>query len=46
MVASMNQIREALLAAYPGGSWRDKVLKMSDSQAIAVYYRLKSQGKI
>lgn len=38
--------REALLAAYPGDSWKYKVKKMSDSQVTAVYLRLKGQGKI
>lgn len=38
--------REALIAAYPGKSWRKKVTKMSDSQVVAVYLRLKQQGKV
>lgn len=38
--------REALFAAYPGRRWRDRVMKMSDSQVVAVYMRLQSQGKV
>lgn len=38
--------REALFAVYPSKKWSDKVKAMSDSQVIAVYLRLKAQGKI
>lgn len=38
--------REAVKAAYNSPKWAAKVDKMSDQQAIAVYMRLKAQGKI
>jgi hypothetical protein len=45
----MNDIekkREALIAVYPGPKWHRKVIAMSESQVIAVYMRLKAQGKV
>lgn len=43
----VSQKREALKAAYSTSRrWATKVNKMSDSQVIAVYLRLKSQGKV
>lgn len=51
-MATSNQERDALLAAYPPvtdkkkSAWVDKVNKMSDAQIHAIYIRLKSQGKI
>lgn len=38
--------REALRKAYPSKKWTLKVNKMSDNQVIAIYKRLKLQGKI
>lgn len=38
--------RQALLEAYSGQKWFDKVKKMSDAQVVAVYLRLKSQKVI
>jgi hypothetical protein len=38
--------RRELLKAYKTKSWRRKVLSMSESQVIAVYLRLKNNGKI
>lgn len=38
--------REALIGAYPSKKWKDKVIAMSETQVIAVYLRLKAQGKI
>lgn len=38
--------REALKQAYPSKRWADKVKKMPDDQVVAVYLRLKKQGKI
>lgn len=38
--------REAVKAAYNSPHWRIKVNKMSDSQVVAIYKRLQSQGKI
>lgn len=37
---SVEQMRDALMKAYPGQRWSDKVKKMSDNQVIAVYYRM------
>lgn len=45
-MASENQKREALLTAYPSQKWWDKVKKMPDSQVVAIYLNLKSQGKV
>ena len=38
--------REQLKKAYPSKTWEDKVNKMSTQQAIAVYIRLRSNGKL
>jgi hypothetical protein len=38
--------REALKGAYSGEKWIDKVNRMSDAQVVAVYMRLRAQGKI
>lgn len=38
--------REALKGAYSGAGWASKVQKMDDAQVIAVYLRLKAQGKV
>lgn len=38
--------REAVKFAYPSPTWANKVMKMTDSQIIAVYLRLKSQNKV
>ena len=39
--------REAVIGAYPGSrKWKTKVIKMSEAQLIAVYLRLKAQGKV
>lgn len=38
--------RTAVRQAYYGQKWYDKVDKMTDSQIIAVYLRLKSQNKV
>lgn len=38
--------RQAVLSAYPGKRWAEKVQKMSDNQIIAVYFRLKNNGKV
>lgn len=38
--------REAIKKVYPSKTWEDKVNKMSTQQAIAVYIRLRSQGKL
>lgn len=41
-----NQERELLKKAYPNKRWAEKVDKMSAEQVVAVYLRLKSQGKV
>ena len=46
MDQSTERARQALLKAYPGKVWADKVNKMTDSQVVAIYMRLKAQGKI
>jgi hypothetical protein len=46
MANDIEQKRSAVATAYPGSKWRDKVLKMSDAQVIAVYFNLKKQHKI
>lgn len=38
--------RIAVTAAYSGPKWAERVRKMSDDQVIAVYLRLKKQGKV
>lgn len=43
---NVNQKREALKGAYSGKKWADKVDSMSDKQVIAMYLRLKNQGKV
>lgn len=41
------QTRLALIAAYPySDKWRRRVERMEDSQAIAIYLRLKKAGRI
>ena len=46
MSGTESKEREAVKAAYPSKKWMDKVKKMDDGQVIAIYRRLKSQGKI
>jgi len=42
-----NKVREALKALYPKSKrWSRKVDGMTDSQAIAIYWRLCAEGKI
>jgi len=46
-VSDVEEKRKAIAEAYPGSlTWEDKVAKMQDSQVIAVYLRLKAQGKV
>lgn len=40
------QKRTALKNAYPGKKWSDKVDKMDDQTVVAIYLRLKGQGKV
>lgn len=46
MAGTESKEREAVKAAYPSQKWITKVSKMSDAQVIAVYMRLKAQGKV
>lgn len=41
-----NKERELLKTVYPSKKWATKVDKMSDSQVVAVYMRLRAQGKL
>jgi hypothetical protein len=43
---TITQQRELLKSAYLSTSWTQKVNKMSDQQVIAIFFRLKAQGKI
>lgn len=38
--------RETLKGVYPSKKWAQRVDKMTDSQVVAVYMRLKLQGKV
>lgn len=40
------QKRTAVKNAYPGEAWAKKVDAMPDNKVVAVYLRLKSQGKV
>lgn len=42
----IEQKKQALLKAYSGPSWTNRVMNMTDAQIIAIYLRLKAQGKI
>lgn len=42
----VEQMRSAIVKAYPGKKWADKVKKMSDNQVIAIYNRLLQSGKL
>ena len=39
-------MRGHVIAAYQGEAWRKKVLKMPDSQVLAIYKRLQVKGKV
>lgn len=41
-----NQKREALKSAYSGEKWIAKVNGMADKQVVAMFLRLRSQGKV
>jgi hypothetical protein len=43
---SMHMERDQLKKAYPSRKWADKVDDMSSEQVVAIYIRLKSQGKL
>ena len=41
---TVDQMRAAIIDAYPGGKWRKKVEKMHDDQVIAVYHKFLNSG--
>lgn len=42
-----NQVRLELIAAYPfSDKWRRRVERMEDDQVIAIYLRLKKEGRV
>lgn len=43
---SIEQMRTRVIAAYPGPTWKDKVLAMGDNQIIRLYYKFLNEGKI
>jgi|LSQX01.2.fsa_nt_gb hypothetical protein len=44
---STNDMRSHIIAAYGSGKvWKQKVLKMSDGQVLAIYRSLQKQGKV
>lgn len=40
------EMRQALLRAYPGLRWQRKVKEMPDGQVFVVYTRLRNTGKL
>jgi hypothetical protein len=38
--------REKVKAVYNSKAWRDKIDKMDEDQVVAIYMRLKIQGKV
>lgn len=40
------QMKQALLRAYSGKKWAEKVKNMSEAQTFATYNRLKNAGKL
>lgn len=38
--------RELVAGAYPTEAWKTKVKKMPDNQIVAIFIRLRRQGKI
>lgn len=46
MSLSISQMRDKVAEAYSGDSWKKKVRFMPDDQIIAIFYRLKKNGKI
>lgn len=43
---SVQAMREALLKRYPSGYWKQRVLKMTDNQVMAIYERMIKTGEI
>lgn len=42
----VEQMKTELLKRYPSRKWKDKVLKMSDNQIIAIFFRMKQKGEL
>lgn len=40
---NVNQMRQAVMAAYPSESWKRKVMCMSDNQILAIFSSLKER---
>lgn len=43
---TVDEMREKVGEAYRGDRWKRKVQYMPDDQIIAIFYRLKSKGRI
>lgn len=43
---SIDLMRSQVKSAYPGKKWSEKVLKMSSTQIVAVYYKLVGSKKL
>lgn len=43
---AVNQTREAVKSAYSDPKWAEKVDSMSDDKVVAIFMRLKAQGKL
>ena len=39
----VNQMRQAIIAAYPGKNWKKNVNRMSDNQILAIFSSLKER---
>lgn len=39
-------MRNEVLLVYPGLRWKQRVMKMSENQIVAIYMRFKREGKI
>ncbi len=47
MPPTVPEMRDWILAAYPGGKeWKKKIEKKTDAQVLAMYKNLVKQGKI
>lgn len=42
----VEQMRQEVALVYDSPAWKLRVLKMSDNQIVAIYMRLKLQGRI
>jgi hypothetical protein len=44
--AQISKKRSDLKKAYSGENWSKKVTQMADNQVIAIWYKLKKEGKV